>query len=231
MERIDTAHTVETPEGVDFFIHPAGPIPRIQAAAIDVVLRFSAFGVVAMILGLLGKVGAGIILVVFFAFQWGYPIFFEMYFKGVTPGKRMYNLQVRSADGTPISWRGSILRNLLRVADFFPVAYVGGIATMAMTKRFQRMGDLAADTVVCYRRQDKMPTVAELPDVRPASTTRTLSVDEQAAIVRFAARSRHWNAERNEELAEILEELTGTSDPEEGVRELQGLANSILHGS
>lgn len=231
MSRIDTLHTVETPEGVDFHIRPAGPIARIQAATVDVVLRTLIFIFASIALGFLGTIGQGLMLITFFVIYWGYSIYFEMYFDGMTPGKRMLDLQVRNADGTPVSWRGSLLRNLLRVADFLPFGYVTGIVSILMTGRFQRLGDLAGDTVVCYRQEDELPGMGDLPEVEAIESPDQLTLDEQRAIVRFAARSKNWSVRRNRELARLVEPLTETSDPDEGIRHLQGVANAILHGS
>lgn len=229
--RIDTRDTVETPEGVSFHIHPAGPVPRIQAAVVDLVIRLVIFLVTALIFGQLGAFGQGLMLIAFFLVNWGYPIYFEMYHRGMTPGKKIYDLQVRSADGTPVSWRGSVLRNLLRVADFLPFGYVGGICVMAGAKRFQRLGDLAADTVVCYRRDERMPDAEALPDAPAVRARERLTLEEQRAIVQFAYRSQQWNRDRNRELASVVEPLTDTEDADESIEYLQGLANGIVHGS
>lgn len=231
MGEIDTLQTVETPEGISFYLHPAGPVPRLQAATIDLFIRGVLFIVVSLSFSLLGAFGQGMVLISFFTINWGYPIYFEMYHRGMTPGKQVFDIQVRSADGTPIHWRGSILRNLLRVADFLPFGYAFGIVTMGGTERFQRLGDLAADTVVCYRQRDELPDPDELPEADRVSPRRSLTLEEQAAIVRFAVRSRDWNAERSRELAAIVEPLTGESDAGDGVEHLRGLANGIVHGS
>lgn len=230
MERIDTRETIETPEGVSFHIHPAGPIPRIQAAVVDLVVRGAIIMGLAMCLGPFGNFGAGALLIAFFAVNWGYPIYFEMFHRGMTPGKRIFDLQVRSADGTPINWRGSVLRNLLRTVDFLPFGYVGGICVLTASRRFQRLGDLAADTLVCYRRDQAMPDADAVPDVRPARASRRLRLDEQRAVVRFAVRSQRWNDDRNRELAAIVEPLTETADADEGVERLRRLASGIVHG-
>lgn len=231
MDRIDTRHTVETPEGVSFHIHPAGPVPRIQAAIIDVLIRSAVLVGVAIVFGSLGAFGVGLMLIGFFVVNWGYPIYFEMYHRGMTPGKMVFDLQVRSADGTPVSWRGSVLRNLLRVADFLPFAYVGGICVMTGSRRFQRLGDLAADTVVCYRRDQRMPDAAALPNVSPIRPRQSLTLEEQRAIVGFALRSQNWNRDRNRELATLARPLTGTDDADEGVEYLRGVAAGVVHGS
>ncbi|WP_049922744.1 RDD family protein [Halopiger djelfimassiliensis] len=71
---------------------------------------------------------------------------------GYTPGKYMMGLVVVKSDGSNCTIGASILRNLLRIIDNFPFAYLLGIALMVITDDTQRVGDLVADTVVVERR-------------------------------------------------------------------------------
>ncbi|HTW53029.1 MAG TPA: RDD family protein [Stellaceae bacterium] len=66
---------------------------------------------------------------------------------GATAGKLLLKLRVVKADGSPIGWRESILRNVLRIIDGFALYLVGFIVVCATAKR-QRIGDMAAGTVV-----------------------------------------------------------------------------------
>src|SRR5690606_20978218 len=112
MTQLDTIETIETPEGVEFDIYLAGPLARILAATIDLVIRGLVYGVLAVPAGRMGDFGTVLLLVAIFLSGWGYPIFFELYKDGSTPGKKTLGLRVLNADGTPIGWKGSILRNL-----------------------------------------------------------------------------------------------------------------------
>ncbi len=230
MTRLDTIHTIETPEGVEFEVHLAGPLPRILAAGVDLCIRVVVYAIMAIPLAILGKIGMGLLFLAMFVVEWGYPIYFEMYKNGTTPGKKMFGLQALNADGTPISWKGSILRNLLRTADFLPVGYTLGIVAMAVTGRFQRLGDLAGGTVVCYRRTDDARLGGDLPDVQPVATSEPLSIEEQRAIVQYAERSAQWNYTRKAELARLLDDLTHTQSGTAAISFLQGLANWIMRG-
>lgn len=229
-DQIDTRHAIETPEGVTFFIRTAGPFVRAQAAAIDLTLKMLAIVVVLLFAGVLGSLGVGLGFLGAFGVYWGYSIAFEMFNGGVTPGKGAFDLQVRSAEGTPVTWSGSILRNLLRMVDLLPFAYLAGLVSMTATRRFQRLGDLAAGTIVCYRRDNVLPDEERLPAVESHTPPGRLTIDEQQAIVRFAHRSRHWTRARNRELAEIAEPVTETAAPDEGVERLRGMAATILGG-
>jgi uncharacterized RDD family membrane protein YckC len=226
---VDNRISIETPEGVEFVVDAAGPLPRILAAAFDMTLRSIAYMFLASLLGMLGDMGTGLLFICVFTIEWGYPIYFEMYHRGQTPGKMMMKLQTLHADGTPISWQGSILRNLLRVADFLPFGYVAGVVSMVMTGKFQRLGDLAADTIVCYRPGEVVPPREEaFADAEPVVVSEPLSLEEQKAIVSFAERSQRFGPERAQELAAIVEPLTGSASGKNNLQFLRGLANRIV---
>lgn len=78
----------------------------------------------------------------------GYFIFWEMLTRGRSPGKAMAGLRVVRGDGMPLTLRGSIVRNLMRVVDMLPVSYLVGFVAMMLSERRQRLGDSAAGTVV-----------------------------------------------------------------------------------
>jgi uncharacterized RDD family membrane protein YckC len=132
---------VETPEGVTLTLRVAGPLPRLYAALVDGAIRGFAYSLAAVALSLLGDLGEGPFLVVLFLGEWGYPVIFEVFRKGVTPGKGALKLKVVNGDGTPVNLTASALRNLLRVADFMPVGYAAGVLSILLTKDFQRLGD------------------------------------------------------------------------------------------
>lgn len=231
MDLVDTIQTVETPEGVEFEMRLAGPVSRSLAAALDVLIRWAVYLVLGTPLMMLGEAGAGLWLIAVFVVSWGYPIYFEMYKDGQTPGKMMFDLQVVNANGTPIDWKGSVLRNLLRTADLLPVGYALGLVSMSVTGRFQRLGDVAGDTLVCYRQDGTAPVAADVPEADPQPTPEPLEVDEQRAILDFARRSQRFGSARSAELARILAPLSGTQSGPDNVRYLHGLANWIARWS
>lgn len=83
-------------------------------------------------------------------FPFAYFILFEGLWNGQTPGKKASSLRVRKSDGSPITISAAATRNLLRVADFLPSLYLAGIVTMFLNTKAQRIGDLAADTIVVH---------------------------------------------------------------------------------
>jgi uncharacterized RDD family membrane protein YckC len=77
-----------------------------------------------------------------------YFVLFETVWRGRTPGKRLLGLGVVSENGLPVSFGASLVRNLLRSADILPSTYTTGLVAMLVSKQSQRLGDIAAGTVV-----------------------------------------------------------------------------------
>lgn len=219
---LDTASPYETPEGVDLNLHAAGPAVRAMAWSIDLLIRMLVFLPLSMLLAWLGDFGTGMILILYFLLEWFYPVVFEMLSQGATPGKKKMDIMVIKDDGTPVSWSASLLRNLLRTVDMLPFTYGFGLASMLLNRQFKRLGDMAAGTLVVYRQDIKI--YQSIPDLAPAAPPLTLSLEEQRAIMDFAERGRSLSAARQEELAGILGELTGTSGAH-GIRVLHQYAN------
>ena len=78
------------------------------------------------------------LLIVAFVLEWGYYVFFETTGDGRSLGKRALSLRVVKEGGYPIGFIDSVLRNLLRGADFLPFGYVVGLFAMAGDSRFRR---------------------------------------------------------------------------------------------
>lgn len=221
---LDTAHAIETPEGIDLTLRPAGPLPRMLAYAIDLLIRWAVLAVVAALLGAAGEFGLGIILILYFLLEWFYPVYFEIFRHGMTPGKRSLELRVVNGDGTPVGWDASLVRNLLRAADFLPLFYAAGFISMAVDGRFRRLGDLAAGTLVVHNQGVKAAARHEQRGARPSPLP--LTADEQRALLDFSESRGRLSPQRQAELANILAPLTGRGD-EAGVAELMKIANGL----
>lgn len=220
-EALDTVRRLETPEGVVLELPLAGPLVRGLAFAVDVLLRSTTYGFVLAPLAVLGQLGEGITLILLFVSEWFYPVFFEVLWSGQTPGKALFGLAVVEDNGTPVSWSSSILRNLLRFADFLPMAYLAGVASMIWQPNFKRLGDLAAGTVVVHRRRRRHS--AALPESEVIAVPFALTVEEQRSLIDFASRSPRWSASRTEELASLLSPHVG-GPPSVTVQRLHGMA-------
>lgn len=219
---LDTRQAVATPEGVDLMLVPAGVVARGSAFLIDLLIRIALVGMVSVALGMLGALGMGLLLLLVFLVEWFYPVAFELLNHGATPGKKSMGLCVVESDGRPVGFSASVIRNLLRTADFLPLLFGFGLLFMLFHPRFQRLGDLAAGTLVVWTPEAlKAPLLPVAPVLAPPARLR---LAEQQALIAFAERSPRLSPERQQELAGLLTPLTQTPDAEEGVRRLQGMA-------
>jgi len=221
---LDTLYHVNTPEGVSLRLSPAGPVPRILAWSIDILIRLAINGVIFAALAIFGKTGIGIALILTFLLEWFYPVYFELYKNGQTPGKKVFNIYVTMENASPISPGASIIRNLLRFVDFLPFLYGFGFISMMLTRRFQRLGDLVAGTVVLHKALD-------YPKVEEDNTTAiappvSLNLAEQQALIRYQQRIPYLTSERAEELAQLTTPLIDKN--QQASPRLVGIANWIM---
>lgn len=226
-DRLDTDVLIETPEGIDLTAQLAGPIVRIAAYLIDLLIRYSVLAVFMFFVSIFGEGGWGLFLILSFIMEWLYPVFFEVLSNGQTPGKKALSITTVHDDLTAITWRASFLRNLLRAADFLPFVYMFGLFSMLLNRDFKRLGDLAAGTLVIHK--ETKHEVQGLPDVQPISPTINLSREEQVAIIDFTQNYNRINPNRQQELAEILQDMTGKKG-DAAVRHLHGIGLWLLGG-
>lgn len=157
---------IETPENISFRYNIAGIGSRFLALLIDSLIQGSLYALlffsVAVLLSAASRANtsqdlsnaiAVVILMVVFLIQFGYFILFEIILNGQTPGKRLIGLRVIKENGYPLSALDSIIRNIVRVIDFFPFAYGVGVIAMFTNARAKRLGDLAAGTIVVQVRE------------------------------------------------------------------------------
>jgi uncharacterized RDD family membrane protein YckC len=222
---LDTRYQVETPEGIDLPLRPAGLMSRALAFAIDLGFRGLILGVLFMVLGFFGQLGMGLGSILLFLVSWWYMVLFEVLNQGCSPGKQLMGLRVVQDDGTPIGWGPSLTRNLLRFVDMLPFGYCLGAISCLHHPTFKRLGDLAAGTLVIYRERPVVrPTLPAVP-ARTAGFALTLA--EQRAILSFAERQEQLSAERVQELAALLAEPLHVT-PAQASAELNGIARGLL---
>ncbi len=191
-EKLDCYTKVVTPENIQFEYALAGPFQRLPAYIADVIIWNLAFWGFAfallMIVGMIGlpsiaEVGLFVGFIVYFLLSWFYAVFFEAYYNGRTPGKALFRLRAVGIDGRPINGVQSGLRNLLRLADInimlslqilvddappypmFPTLIVG-LVTMLVSSKMQRVGDLAAGTMVISESRKYSPWNLQPEDLR-----------------------------------------------------------------
>jgi uncharacterized RDD family membrane protein YckC len=220
---LDTRQSLETPEGALLPLTPAGFGVRALAQLLDVMIRLGITLVITIAFSLLGRMGMGIALILIFLLEWFYPVFFEVARNGRTPGKKWMGIRVVNDDGTPITFGPSLLRNLLRAVDFLPLAYLTGIIASLCNRKFKRLGDLAAGSMVIY---DAPPLHEPSFEVRgQVPVPADFSTDEQRALLAFAERSKFLSAERQRELADILQPVINVKDP---VIAIKQMANTMV---
>ena len=225
--------TIDTPEQIALDYALAGVGSRCLALALDtlfqgaltVILLLLVIGVSAL-QGLVGGISGlwpmAVGLFLAFLIFYGYFAIFEIVWHGQTPGKRIVGLRVISATGHPLTAQAALLRNIVRIVDSLPGVYAIGVLTMLITERSQRLGDLAAGSVVVYERPiDHREPAVEL-DSAPRVGASRLREAEFEVVATFLHRRADlaWEvreraaADIAKRLRRILELPQGGSDEE-----------------
>jgi uncharacterized RDD family membrane protein YckC len=228
---LDTVYTAETPEGIALELRPAGLVARGYAFVIDGAIRLAVLIAATTVLAMLSRFGAGIFLILFFLLEWFYPVLFELLPGAATPGKRAVGLRVVMDSGLPVTPAASLVRNLLRAADFLPLLYAFGGLTILLRPDFKRLGDLAAGTLVVHTHAARLH--GPLGPAEPLQPARALSTREQAAVIAWAGRASRLTEARLGELALLAGAIAGgaatrTADPERATRRLLGVAQWLV---
>lgn len=142
-----------TPEAVVLQFETASLGSRVPAMLIDLALQ----GVLLMAAGLaLASVGGttgNVLLYLLITFVlFGYPILFETLWRGRTPGKAALGLRVVRKDGAPVRFRHALVRSFLGLVDFWLTSGAAAVISVLLTRDNQRLGDLAAGTLVLRER-------------------------------------------------------------------------------
>jgi uncharacterized membrane protein SpoIIM required for sporulation/uncharacterized RDD family membrane protein YckC len=190
---------IETPEHVAIGYSLADLGSRYAALLLDTLLLLAIlaalWGIPYLIAARLAEVpptmggwALGAIILVSFAVAWGYFIVFEAFRDGQTPGKRRLGIRVVHEGGYPVSLQGAAIRNLVRLIDVQPIpaCLVGG-AVMMLHPRTQRLGDIAAATVVVRERTFGTLPEESGPDRVPTGAPR-LEPAEYEALAAYVAR-------------------------------------------
>lgn len=186
-------YTVLTPEKTVLEYRIAGLGSRVWAFLFDLFVLMLYTYLLLMGTGLLTILSpyfaTAALLVGALMIPFGYHLLFEMLWNGQTPGKRVFRIRVRMWDGTPITPAAAFLRNVLRMVDILPGTYTLGLTAMFFTERSQRLGDLAAGTVVVHESpfQERVVlssglTTAQHPLEGLIGSVHSLSVDEYLAL-------------------------------------------------
>ncbi len=143
---------IRTPEGIVFSQVLASPVTRFLAWGLDLVCIIAALSLLNTGLTLLRwlapDLAQALALVLYFVISIGYAMATEWYWRGQTLGKRLLRLRVVDAQGFRLRFSQIALRNLLRAIDAMPVFYLVGGTACLLSRRAQRLGDVAAGTIV-----------------------------------------------------------------------------------
>jgi uncharacterized RDD family membrane protein YckC len=209
--RLDSALGVQTPEGIEYYLYPAGFAVRACALVIDSLIQGALTFIFIIAAGFSGRaMGLWFSFILAFVINWFYHSAFDIFNRGQSPGKKMMGLRVLKGDGSPVSLGASFLRNLLRFADSFMFLYLIALICMLVSPGFRRLGDWVADTLVVYAdkaksrfvspalRRSGMPWLSDFPVVSPS---RCLDYEEKQAILTFARRYPLLGKARSDEIA------------------------------
>ncbi|HEY5650704.1 MAG TPA: RDD family protein [Acidimicrobiia bacterium] len=210
---LDDRKTIQTPEGLDLDLTLAGLGSRMIAAVVDAILIgllvfMVAFGAGRLSLGGLdgGIFVQAVVTIAITLVILGYLVGFEALNEGRTPGKRAVGIRVVTTEGDSIGFLAAFLRNLLRVIDFLPAVFIVGAGSILLTKTNQRLGDIAANTIVI---RERLPHVdrAELEHIEHDGErwdVARVTADDVDVLRRFAVRRRSIPADRTEQIAANL---------------------------
>jgi uncharacterized RDD family membrane protein YckC len=234
---------IVTPEGVAIPVELADYGERLSAFFLDFVLQLVAIIVMVVLVvavaskadsasGLTARIGIALVLFIYFLIRNMYFIFFEIAWRGATPGKRAVGLRVIDRHGGPLLPTAVIARNLTREVEMFlPLGILlsGGRAAEggvdweqlslaiwmlffallpAINRDRMRGGDLIAGTMVI------------------ALPKRALSSDLVEATVQFSFTEQQLGAYGAFEL-QVLEELLRRPDSAESTRVLTDVCDKI----
>lgn len=209
-------HMIVTPEAVVLDLDTAGLGSRFAALMLDGLI-YGVAGAVLVIAGLALAAGIWVWIVligvmVFLPVVYG--AIFEGLWNGRTPGKKANKLRVVQTNGHPITWKHAVIRNLFRLVD----NSIGAIFVVA-TKRSQRLGDLAAGTMVVREPPGAAPQPFALgSDPMQQALARRIDASgigtrEYGMLRDFLLRRQHLDADGRRSVARQLAEIVRARVP------------------
>lgn len=210
---IDDRLTLANAEGIDLDLRLAGIGSRGVALIADLVLQTLVLLLAGAVAGAFDSWGVAFFAITAFLVLLGYPILAEGLAGGRTFGKALMRIAVVSTDGTPITFLSAVIRNVLRLVDSLPGTYFVAIASALSTKRSQRVGDLAAGTIVIHQGRvggsatPLGPVAQEAPQPMvgaEAWDVSAVTADEVAAVRSFLGRRGELDGGHRANLAQTL---------------------------
>ncbi len=144
----------------------AGPVTRFLAVFIDQLCIAVLMTLVGSLVNLVALISLGFSMafwvIAYFVISIGYGIFFEWTWRGQTIGKKLFRLRVVDADGLKLQFNQIVVRNLLRFVDSLPAFYFVGGVVCWLNQKCQRLGDIAANTIVIRNPRVTEPDLDQL---------------------------------------------------------------------
>ena len=157
---------IRTPEGIVFSQPLAGPVTRFLACFVDQLCIHVLLNVASLVLGLIMVISLNFAVafyaIGYFVVNIGYGILLEWAWRGQTVGKRLLRLRVVDAEGMRLQFNQIVMRNLLRFVDALPAFYCVGGVTCWFSAKCQRLGDIAANTIVVRHPRVTEPDLDQL---------------------------------------------------------------------
>ena len=211
-ESVTDELVVTTPEGVLLTYRLAGLGSRYLARLLDAVIRIALVLLFAKVVDVGGHRGwaKAVAYIGLFAVLLGYDIVSEIATRGRTLGKMAVGVRVIRADGRPVDVWSSVVRNLIRIIDEILTVGIVAVISIFATRRGQRLGDLAAGTVVIRERTfraapDPLPEWATDPNAPfLAWDTSSVTQDELGVVRSFLARRSMLTTDARGRLAKQL---------------------------
>jgi uncharacterized RDD family membrane protein YckC len=208
---------IATPEGVELELVLAGLASRFIAELFDALILGAVLVAMVVVAALAGGGAGALILVVvlggFLLITVAYHVAFEMLAGGRTPGKRRAGLRVVLEGGGRVDLRASLVRNLIRLIEGIALLYVPAIVAVLATRRNQRLGDLAAGTLV-IREPGGAPLVPgpSSPTIAVAAAgwdVSAITADDLVAVRTFLSRREQFTPASRRGLARELADRLG----------------------
>lgn len=205
---LDDRLTLNEAEGIDLDLRLAGIASRGAALIVDLVLQFLALIVVTAVGASLGDLGLAFAAIGAFVLLYAYPTLAEAFAGGQTVGKALLGIRAIGVDGQPVTFVQAAVRNLVRFVDALPGTYLVGIVAVLFTAKAQRLGDLAAGTLVVQTRPAPAAVDPWVGQAAPADVEQwdlsAVNAEELAAVRSFLGRRADLAAGARAEIAATL---------------------------
>lgn len=157
---------IQLPEGVRFNMPLAGPMPRLLAFCIDLAAITVCSTILLQVMAIFevvsGDIARAAAVLTYFCVSIFYGMGLEWFWRGQTIGKRILGLRVTDEQGRRLEPTQVIIRNLFRMVDALPALYLLGAASIVCSARFQRLGDIAANTIVTRIQHPEFPDIENI---------------------------------------------------------------------